>query len=794
MIDEINMEKENKMQYGYFDNENGEYVVTCPDTPAPWSNYLGSAEFGAVITNNAAGYTFYKSAAQGRLTRYRFNSPAAELCGKFVYLRDNHTNDFWSNSWSPVRKKPDAYECRHGSGYTIIKNCFKGIESEVRYFIPLNKHHEIWQIKISNHSAESKVLSAFPFIEPQCNWNADDDTRNLQYVQYITKAEYRDGIIDIGSNVNMPVDEDNFTNKDQQRHSFFVLHGINADGYDTDLKKFLGNYGTYADPETVIKGQCSSCNCAGDMPCGAYQINMELAPGESRTFFISFGIEIPELDEEVAELAFSEIKTYWRDRLSSLWADTPDSDFNAMVNMWSPYNNLMTFYWSRAASLVYAGERDGLGYRDTVQDIVGAASLITEEARERLELMITGQYSTGGAKDVVKPFDHKPGSEVPSGIYRSDDCLWLFNAVPEYVKETGDFDFYNKTLPYADCGADTVFMHLRRAIEFNLEHSGNHGLPCGLHADWNDCIRLGQDGESVFVAFQLRLALSEFIEIAERLSESGDADWARIQLKELDGSIDKYAWDGEWYLRAYRHDGLKFGSRDNDEGSIFMNPQTWAVISGHAKREKAESCMKALDERLATEYGVMVCTPPYINTDPTICLARLMNPGMKENGAVFNHTQGWGVMAQAALGNNKKAWQYMKAVLPCSYNEMAEIRQVEPYAVCQSTHSKFSPRYGAGRLSWLSGAAVWNYYAMTHAILGIKPHYDGLEVAPCIPEEWTGFTVRRKFRNSIFNITVKHGSVNEITVNGKPIQGTVIPAVIFESENHISVIIKRTQN
>jgi N,N'-diacetylchitobiose phosphorylase len=781
------MEKE-KMKYGYFDDVNREYVIDRADTPMPWSNYIGSAEFGGVVTNNAAGYAFYKSVAQGRLTRYRFNSLPADLCGRYVYFHD--ADDSWSNSWAPTMKELQSYECRHGSGYTIIKSKRNDITSEVKYFVPLNKCYEIWQVTVTNDSSEIRSLSAFPFLEPQCNWSAEDDNNNLQYNQYISKTEYSDGVIDIGSNVNMPTDVENFTNKDQARHTFFALHGADAAGYDSDLKKFLGTYGSYAMPQVVAGGKCGDSSCSGDMPCAAFQVDLNLAPSESKTFFITYGLEVVSVDQAFADEAFAAVKAYWHGRLNSLHAETPDKDFNSMINMWAPYNNLMTFYWSRAASLVYAGERDGLGYRDTVQDIVGAAALVTEEAKKCLELMITGQYASGGAKSIVKPFDHKPGHEVPDGIYRSDDCMWLFNAVPEYIKETGKFDFYNKVLPYAVKGEATVFEHLKRAIEFNLERSGNHGLPCGLHADWNDCIRLGETGETVFVAFQLRLALREYIEIAERLENSEQIEWATKKLAALDDNLMKFAWDGEWYLRAYRDDGLKFGSKENDEGFIFMNPQSWAVLSGHAKGEYAEKCMKSLDKNLATDYGVMVCTSPYITTDPQICLGRLMNPGMKENGSIFNHTQGWGVMAQAELGNSEKAWQYLKAVLPSSFNEMAEVREVEPYAVCQITHSSFSPRFGTGRVSWLSGSAVWNYYAMTHAILGIKPHYDGLEISPCVPAEWDGFSVQREFRGKKFDITVKRGDVVGLVVNGNAVDGNVIPAEMFEQNNVVQLIIK----
>ena len=444
--------------------------------------------------------------------------------------------------------------------------------------------------------------------------------------------------------------------------------------------------------------------------------------------------------------------------------------------------------------MVYAGERDGLGFRDTVQDIVGSSSLVLDESRERLELMLTGQYSHGGAKPVVQPFNHKPGQEEFPDHYRSDDCMWFFNAVPAYVKESGDIGFYDKVLPFADKGETTVLGHLRRGIEFNIERSGAHGLPCGLAADWNDCIRLGKKGETVFVAFQLRYGLNEYIEIADMLDKPDEADWARAELAKLDAALEEHAWDGEWYLRAYRYDGLKFGSKENDEGFIFMNPQSWAVLSGHATGERAAQVMNSMHKHLATDYGVMVCTPPFITTDPKICLGRLMNPGNKENGGVFNHTQGWGVMAAAKLGMGDRAWEYMRNVMPGSFNDCAEIRQVEPYAVCQSTHSRFSPRYGAGRVSWLSGAAVWNYVAMTSAILGIQPDYNGLRIDPCVSKDWKNFSVTRQFRGAEYRITVENPDgvckgVKAMTINGQTVEGNLVAPAAEGAVVKVAVIL-----
>ena len=779
------------MRYGYFDDANKEYVIDRPDTPRPWSNYLGSVEFGGVITNNAAGYTFYRSAAQGRLTRYQFNAKPGELPGRYVYLRDQDTGDFWSNSWMPTGKPLEDFssETRHGLGYTIIRSEYDGVESEVTYFAKPGDLFETWRIRVTNKGSQSRRLSVFPFIEPQCNWSADDDMRNLQYNQYIATTSFDEGIIDIGSNVNMPEDPEHFTNKDQARHTFFALAGEEATAFEGDLVSFFGPYGTYAQPRAVVEGKCSNQAAVSDMPVGAFQIDREVAPGESLEFACVFGVGKPDSaraavaesdSPEKLDAGLQAVKDYWHGRVDTLAAETPDAEFNSMVNLWAPYNNLMTFYWSRAASLVYAGERDGLGFRDTLQDFVGSASLVTEETRERLELMLTGQYAHGGCKPVVQPFNHKPGEESQPDHLRADDGMWFFNAVPSYVKETGDIAFYRMTLPYADAGEATVLGHLRRAIEFSIERSGAHGLPCGLHADWNDCIRLGEKGETVFVAMQLRYALNEYIAICERLGETAERDWAAQEMAKLDKNLEDYAWDGEWYLRAYRYDGQKFGSKECEEGKIFMNPQSWAVLSGAAQGERADKVMASMHEHLSTEYGIMLCTPPYVSTDPQVCLGRLMNPGNKENGGIFNHTQGWAVMAAAKLGMGDRAFTYMRNVMPARFNDIAEIREIEPYAVCQSTHSSFSPRYGTGRVSWLSGSAVWNYVAMTTAILGVQADYDGLRIDPCIPSDWPGFKVSRRYRGATYQIEVKNPEnrqkgVRSLAVDGQPVEGNLIP-------------------
>ena len=795
------------MQYGYFDDGRKEYVITQPDTPKSWSNYLGSTDYGAIITNNAGGYSFYKSGGMGRFMRIRFNSIPLDQPGRYIYIRDKESKDYWSASWQPVGKPLDKYksECRHGSAYSIISSEYDNIKTETTYFVPLDQIFEVWKIKVTNRDNKKRQLSFFSFVEYANCWNAMQDLLNLQYTQYIAQMSVEDGIIDHGTNVNIPAMPDNFAENDQGRHSFLAFLGGEIKGYETDLESFLGRYRTYANPLAVENGKCSGFMAAGDNCCGTIQVDIELQPGESRDLIVLMGVgeaknEGKQIVKEFGNAArlneeLEKLKNYWHNKIKAVAVETPDPEFNSMLNMWSPYNCQMTYAWSRAASLVYtASERDGLGYRDSVQDLLGVLPNIPDDARERLELMITGQVSTGGAMPVVNRISHTPGQEqpIPEEQYRSDDCMWLFNAIPAYVKETGDLSFFNKTLPYADKGQDTVLGHMKQAIQFNLKRSGLHGLPCGLFADWNDCLRFGHNGETVFVAMQLRLALQVYIEVSELLKKTGEADWAKPLLRKLDENIQLHAWDGEWFMRGYRNDGMKFGSRENEEGKIYLNPQTWAVLSGAATPEQATLVMQKVKEHLATEYGIALCNPPYTDTDYKIVRSQLFNKSMKENGAIFTHTQGWAVMAETMLGHGNQAYEYWRSYMPAAYNTRAEIRQIEPYVYNQSTHGQYSPRFGNSRLPWLSGSATWSFFAATQHILGIQPVYEGLVIDPCIPSDWKQFKVTRRFRGKDVNIIVNNESgvqkgVKTININGKDIDGNLIHFNIMKDKNEVIV-------
>ncbi len=781
------------MKYGFFDDEAKEYVITRPDTPTSWSNYLGSTEYGAVITNNAGGYGFYRSGAQGRFMRLLFNAVPMDQPGRYFYLRDQESGDYWSASWQPVGKPLDQYksECRHGTAYSKFTSEYSGIRSEALYYVPLGQTFEYWRLKLTNNSGKARKISAFTFCELTNQWSTMQDQVNLQYSIFISKGECKENILRFAIHDNLYKQFPDAKPGEQGMHSWMALCGQPLAGYDTSRESFIGTYGSYKEPAAVINGKCFNSNAYGDNICGSMQSDISLAAGETKEVIVMFGIGDADAvgKNTVAEFGnakradeeFDRLVKNWHAKLNSFKAVTPDEDINHTVNVWGLYNSLITFAWSRAASLVYNGERDGLGYRDSVQDILGVSAAIPEEAEERLVRMLSGQCQNGGAIPVIgKDFNAGHEKAPKPEEFRSDDCQWFFNSVPCFVAETGKFDFYNKVVPYADGGEATVFGHLKQALLFNLERMGKDGLPCGLLADWNDCLKLGYHGESLFVAFQLRLGLDTYADIARRLGKNDEAVWANGEREKLDKAIQAKCWDGHWFIWAITQDGQVYGTHTMEEGQIYFNTQVWSVLSGAATAEQARECMKAVKEKLATPYGLMLCAPPFVKAPRDTMSAVVFNAGIKENAGIFNHTQGWGVIAETLLGNGDQAYEYCKASIPAAYNDKAEIRQSEPYVVGQTTYSTFSPRAGNTRVSWLSGAATWNYYSITQYILGIRPQYDGLLLDPCIPSAWDGFKVERRWRAMNLSIEFKNPDhickgIEYVEVDGKKLNAAYIP-------------------
>ncbi len=797
------------MQFGYFDEAAKEYVITRPDTPAPWANYLGSPAYGAIISNNAGGYSFEKSGANGRIIRYIFNQ--FDQPGRYVYLRDDDNGDYWSASWQPVGKPLDVYksECHHGTGYTNIQAEYAGIKSEVLYYVPLNKTYEVWRVKLTNHSDKKRNLSAFGYCEFTNDCNYEQDQVNLQYTLFITRTYFKDNnkiYQTINENIHSEVDGNQNTSR------FFGLAGAKVESYNGDKESFLGNYHGYGNPTAVEKGQCDNTLNYNSNGCGALHSKIELEPGESRVFTFVLGMKSNNEANEIlagyenveaaTEAELKELIDYWHGQLSHLQVHTPSESFNNMINTWNAYQCFMTFIWSRAASFTYCGLRNGYGYRDTVQDIQGIIHLNPEMALDKIRFMLSAQVDNGGGLPLVK-FDHNAGHEDtpddPSYVkatghpaYRADDALWLFPTVYKYIAESGNVDFMDEVIVFANGGEGTVYEHLKRAIDFSMNRLGQHGMPAGLHADWNDCLRLGKQGESTFVAMQLYYAMTVLRDFAKRKNDTEYIAYLDKVQKELGDTIQKYCWEEDRFVRGYKEDGELIGSKHHPEANMWLNPQSWSVISGLATKEQAELALESVHRELNTPYGVRLMAPSYVNHAFDGALMLLFNKSTKENGGIFSQPQGWIILAESLMGHGNRAFEYFNESSPASMNDKAEIRKLEPYCHGQFTESSDSPFEGRAHVHWLTGTASTVMVGCVEGILGLRPDFEGLRISPSISSDWKEFTMDKDFRGKKLHIIVKNDNgresgVTKVTLNGKELPDNYIKADELAQTNEVVV-------
>ncbi len=799
------------MNFGHFDLDKKEYVITNPATPAPWVNYLGSPEYGAIISNNAAGYSFVKSGANGRILRYRFNSNMA-LPGRYIYIRDNETHDYWSASWQPVGKPLDKYksECRHGTAYTVISADYADVHSEVTYYVPLNKTYEVWRAIITNTSSRAKQLSVYGFCEFTNENNYEQDQVNLQYTQFITRTTFEENKILQHINENSGKDETG----SNHRERFFGMVGADICGYNGSLDHFIGGYRTYSNPIAVESGRCDNVLNYNANACGALQSAITLGAGGTIELIYVVGqkdnAEATAILNEYktpgkVDAEIKELKSFWHSKLGNFQVKTPNDAFNNMINVWNAYNCFITFIWSRAASFIYCGLRNGYGYRDTVQDIQGIIHLDPELAADKIRFMLSAQVDNGAGLPLVK-FDHNAGHETcpdendensvyaketghPS--YRADDALWLFPTIVKYIGESGNKGFLDEVIVYSNGGEGTVYDHLKRAIHFSMTHLGDHHMPAGLHADWNDCLRMGKKGESTFVAFQLYYAMTVLKGYAV---EKGDTEYVAYLDKvqgELGGSLSK-CWDDDRWIRGIREDGVVVGAKKDPEANMWLNPQSWGVISGFANKEQAEKSLNSVHEILNTPYGVKLLEPPYVKHYFDGALMHIFNPDTKENGGIFSQSQGWIILAESLCGHGNRAFEYFLESSPAALNDKAEIRVIEPYAHGQFTESTRSPFEGRSHVHWLTGTASTVMVGCVEGILGMRPNAEGLVIDPAIPSEWESYTVEKVFRGKQLNMTFNNpnhaeSGVASIVLNGKKLEGNFIPASALEDENEVVV-------
>ena len=798
------------MKFGYFDDANKEYVITTPHTPLPWINYLGSEAFFGMISNRGGGYAFYRDAKLLRLLRYRYNGMPADIGGRFYYIKE-HGRPAWNPAYLPCKNRLDSYLCRHGMGYTVFESAKDGLEASLTLFVPLGENCEIHDMSLVNRSDETKTISLYGCME-WCLYNAVDDVQNFQRNLNIAESE-------VGENVIFHVTEY------RERRNHYAYYGVNVktDGFDTDRNTFLGPMRDFSDPEAVEKETSFSSRITGWYPVACHRIDVTLAPGEAfrASFIMGYG-ENPKDDKflpdgrirkddalrvmekfstgAAVDEAFSELAAHWEDLLSHFRLESGNEKLDRMVNIWHQYQCMVTFNMSRSASYYETGTGRGMGFRDSCQDLFGFVHIIPERARERIIDIASIQFKDGSTYHQYQPLTKRGNADIGSGF--NDDPLWLAGAVVSYIKETGDFSILNVPTPFNNVpGSEQPLLeHLRRSVGYTASHLGPHGLPLIGRADWNDCLNLncfseesgesfqtsgpseGPVAESVFIAGMFVKYAGEYAELLERIPDGGEAlvrEAAEIrrQVSAMEKAVLTHGWDGRWFRRAYDAFGNPVGSSKCEEGKIYIEPQGFCVMAGIGKETgEAVTALDSVREHLLGEYGVELLAPCYTRYHTELGEVSSYPPGFKENGSVFCHNNPWIVCAEAELGRGNEAFDVYRRICPAWLEEKSEIHETEPYCYSQTVTGRASGNPGHAKNSWLTGTASWTFLAVSQAILGIRPDYDGLRVIPCLPDDLNEFTVIRKFRGTNYRIHVKKTGSPSLMIDGKPAEGSLLPA------------------
>jgi len=807
------------MRFGHFDDARKEYVITTPKTPYPWINYLGSEQFFGLVSHQGGGYCFYRDAKMRRLTRYRYNNVPTDSGGRYFYI--NEGGDTWTPTFMPMKKELSFYECRHGLGYTQITGTRNGLRAEVLYFVPIGGETcEVHQVTLKNEGSSPKQVKLFSFIE-FCLWNAADDGTNLQ-------RNFSTGEVEVvGSTIYHKTEY-------RERRDHFAFYHVNAPvaGFDTDRESFIGLYNGFGEADVPIAGKSKNTVASGWSPIASHGLEVTLAPGEEKKFVFVLGyVENPRSEKwekpgiinkkraeqliaaystsEQVSAGLAKLREHWQGLLSTYAVESGDEKLNRMVNIWNPYQCMVTFNMSRSASLFETGIGRGMGFRDSNQDLLGFVHLVPERARERIIDIASTQFADGSAYHQYQPLTKRGNNDIGSGF--NDDPLWLILGVSAYIKETGDYGILDEQVPFDNDpnNAASLLEHLKRSFD-HVEHNlGPHGLPLIGRADWNDCLNLncfsddpnesfqttgnrtGRTAESVFIAGMFVHIGPEYAKICEYKGQPEEAKRARAEVAKMERAVLEHGWDGEWFLRAYDFFGNKVGSKDCPDGDskILIEPQGYCVMAGiGVATGQAKQALDAVKERLDTPYGIVLNNPPY--RDYHIELGEISSypPGYKENAGIFCHNNPWIMIAETVIGRGERAFEYYKKIAPAYLEDISEIHRTEPYVYSQMIAGKDAPRQGEAKNSWLTGTGSWNFVAISQYLLGIRPEWDGLCVKPCIGKDVPEFTVTRKCRGATYKIHVKStggtGKV-KLVVDGKPLEGVIVPFAKPGSTVHI---------
>ncbi|HOJ77958.1 MAG TPA: glycosyl transferase [Bacillota bacterium] len=793
------------MKFGFFDDANKEYVITTPQTPSPWINYLGTQNFFSLISNTAGGYCFYKDARLRRILRYRYNNVPTDTNGRYFYINDNGT--VWSPTWQPVKTELDQYECRHGLGYTKITGTKNNVKVDTLFFVPQDYDCEIHRVTITNQSNANKQIKLFSMVE-FCLWNAYDDMTNFQ-------RNFSTGEVEIEENTVYHKTEY------RERRDHFAFYGVNRkiDGFDTDRESFVGKYNGFHNPEVVFAGQPKNSVADGWAPIASHYFNLNLAPGETQELIFVLGyVENPRdqkwerkgvinktkakniLKEfstsEKVEQAFTVLKNHWEKLLSVFKLESKDEKLNRMVNIWNPYQCMVTFNLSRSASYFESGIGRGMGFRDSNQDILGFVSMIPERARERIIDLASTQFPDGSAYHQYQPLTKKGNSDIGSGF--NDDPLWMIYSVVAYIKETGDYSILDENVPFNNDpnNSASLMEHLRRSIMHVENNLGPHGLPLIGRADWNDCLNLncysetpdesfqtctnkdGKVAESVFIAGMFVHIGPEYAALCRKLGLNDEADKVMASVARMEQAVIDHGYDGEWFLRAYDDRGLKVGSKENEEGRIFIEPQGFCGMAGIGQAQGlVEKALDSVKKYLDTEHGIKLVNPAYTEYHKELGEITSYPPGYKENAGIFCHNNPWVIIAETRVNRADDAFMHYKKIAPAYREDISEIHRMEPYVYSQMIAGDDAKRHGEAKNAFLTGTAAWNFVAVTQHILGVRADFDGLVVDPCIPKEFEQLKINRIYRGVEYRITIinKRDGKYRLVVDGEEVAGKVIP-------------------
>lgn len=829
------------MKFGFFDDVNKEYVITTPQTPYPWINYLGSQEFFSLISNTGGGYSFYKDAKLRRITRFRYNNVPLDLGGgRYYYINDG--GDVWSPGWAPAKKDLEFYECRHGMGYTNIKGRRNGIETNVLFFVPNDYNGEIHKVTLENVSDQEKNITLFSFVE-WCLWNAQDDSTNFQ-------RNFNTGEVEVKGSVIYHKTE----YKERRNHYAFFSVNSPISGFDSDRESFIGTYNGFENPKAVMAGKSNNSVADGWSPVASHSIEVHLEPGEKKELIFILGYvenewnekweyQVGEVEEEglllstkapngsniinkkkaeemikkyetveAVEIAFAELSKYWDQLLSKYTIFSEDEKLNRMVNIWNQYQCMVTFNLSRSASYFESGIGRGMGFRDSNQDLLGFVHQIPDRARERIIDLASTQLLDGGAYHQYQPLTKKGNDEIGGNF--NDDPLWLILAVVAYIKETGDYSILDVSTPYDNKEelVKPLSDHLKRAFDHVINNVGPHGLPLIGRADWNDCLNLncfsmesgesfqtttskdGKVAESVMIAGMFTFIGEEYAKLMEKVNNQEEATRATLEVEKMRDVIMEHGYDGEWFLRAYDDFGRKIGSKECEEGKIFIESQGFCVMGKCGLDDnKAIKALDSVEKYLGTKYGLVLNNPAFTRYYVEYGEISTYPAGYKENAGIFCHNNAWIMCAEALIGRGDKAFDYYTRIAPAYTEEYSQIHRLEPYVYAQMVAGKDASRFGEAKNSWLTGTASWNFVAISQYILGIKPEYDGLMIDPSIPKVWEGYKIIREFRGDTYQIEIQNPNhvstgVVQFIVDGKEIGGNIVPVFGDGQVHHVQVI------